>query len=425
MAAARPPGPADAVDLADFANLLDPLRRWSVEYGDVVRFATTDGDDCYSVCAPELAGHVLRRNHRNYTRGLGVERVRLLLPGGLLVDEGERWLRHRMLAQPVFHRRTVAGLAELSHRQARAVRDRWVERARSAAAIDVTAGTSQFALGCIVDALLGAPPAAGDPFAGLANDVTRDLAFARRFRALRPAIGALIDRRGAAAAPEADLLAMLLGARDPDGAPPTRDELIDAVSTFVIAGHETTATALTWIWVLLAQHPQAEARLHRELDAARAQGAGDAELLGLPYLGQVIDEALRLYPPVWLLTRRAIAADRLGEFDIAAGAQVFIPLALLLRHPQLWDNPDAFLPERFAAGAPARHPLAYLPFGIGPRRCIGEHVALLDLRCHVAHVAGALALRLADEQPVGIDPQVNLRPAGRVTMHGRLRGGWA
>ena len=419
--AAHPPGPPGTVDLAELPNLLEPLRRWAVEYGDVVRFVTTDGEECYSVCAPELADHVLRRNHRNYTRGYGVERVRLMLPGGLLVDDGERWLRHRTLAQPLFHRRTVAGLAELSHRQARAIRDEWIARVRTGAPLDVTAGTSQFALGCIVEALLGAQPPGGHPFLGLAGDLTRDLAFARRFRGLRQATGALLDRRAAAAAAEPDLLAMLLGARDAASEPPTRDELIDAVLTVLVAGHETTATALTWIWVLLAQHPEAEARLHRELDAARAGGAGDAELLALPYLGQVIDEALRLYPPVWLATRRAIAADRIGDFDIGAGAQVFIPLAVVLRHPRLWDHPDAFLPERFAADAPARHPLAYLPFGAGPRRCIGEHLAVLDLRCHVAHVASALAFRLSDPAAVDIDPQVNLRPRGRVTMTGRIR----
>jgi len=380
------PGPREPIELDALPELLTPLRRWAADHGDVVRFTTTDGGEGYSITSPELAEHVLRRNARNYVRGHGVDRVRLLVRGGMLVAEGEAWLRHRALARPLFQRDALAGIVDRIRGEAVATAGAWA--AASGTAIDVTAGTSAFALRCIVHGLLGVRDAG--PLGELANDAARDLGFARRFRALRPIVGAMIDR----------------GEVSGDG---TRDELVDHVLTLVLAGHETTASTLVWIWTLLAAHPAVEARLHAELAAGP---------VGLPFLDRVIAEALRLYPAVWLLTRRALGPDRFGDVEVAAGAQVFVPLYLVLRHPAHWPDPDAFDPDRFLDPAP-RHPLAYAPFGVGPRSCVGEHLARLELREHVAAVAARVALR--PTAPVELDPQINLRPRGPVTMTVRAR----
>ncbi|MEO8548774.1 MAG: cytochrome P450 [Kofleriaceae bacterium] len=362
-------------------ELLTPLRSWHAAFGDLVRFVTTDGAEGYSITSPELGEHVLRRNARNYVRGHGVDRVRLLVRGGMLVDEGEAWRRHRALARPLFQRDALAGIEERIRREARVTAASWT--AAAGTAIDVARGTSEFALRCIVHALLGVRDTS--PLDELAGDAARDLGFARRFRALRPSVGSMIDR----------------GEITGDG---TRDELVDHVLTLVLAGHETTASTLVWIWTLLAAHPAIEARLHAELAAATP---------GLPYLERVIAEALRLYPAVWLLTRRALGPDRFGDVEVAAGAQVFVPLYLVLRHPAHWPDPEVFDPDRFAAATP-RHPLAYAPFGVGPRSCVGEHLARLELREHVAAVAARIVLR--PTAPVELDAQINLRPRGPVRM---------
>jgi cytochrome P450 len=307
------------------------------------------------------------------------------------------------------------------HRQARALRDEWTAAARAGAAIDVTTGTSEFALRSLLEALFGEPVADGDALLALARDHARDLGFARRFRALRPHCARRIDDALAAGRAHA-LLSLLAVARDDVGAPFTADERIDEVMTFVVAGHETTATALTWALLLLAEHADAASMLHRELDAALARGATDDELLELPALRCVLDEALRLHPPVWLVSRRARNADVLRGHAIRPGAQVYVPIWLLHRHPAFWDHPERFSPRRFAADASLRHAPAYLPFGLGPRHCIGGQFALLDMRCLLAHVAAALELQRVDARPVEGEAQINLRPRGPVVMRARVRG---
>ncbi len=407
------PGPAAAVDLLAFETLLEPLGAWFEQYGDVTRFTTEDGEG-YSLCSPELASLVLREHARSFVRGWGVERVRLVLPGGLLVDEGAAWKRHRALARPLFHHQWLEALPTRAHHYAKRTRDAWVQASHRGETIDVTTDTSLLALRCVLDALFGADAAEHSPLLALAHEHRRDLAFARRFRAYRPWVRELVAGRAA----QGSFLHSLVHAEAVDGAPFSTEELVDQVLTFVIAGHETTASTLTWVWIMLARHPAAASRLHHELDLARTQGASDEDCCRLPYLRAVVDETLRLYPPVWLLTRRAIANVRLGDFDIAPGSQVFVPLSFVLRHPRHWSDPNTFEPERFF-DLSSRHPLAFAPFGVGPRRCVGEQLARLDIRCLVAQVASVLELSLDAE--VGVDAQVNLRPRGVVRMTPHLR----
>jgi cytochrome P450 len=226
-------------------------------------------------------------------------------------------------------------------------------------------------------------------------------------------------RRAAEAEEHLDFLAMLMSARDKEtGAPMSERELIDEVMTLVVAGHETTASALNWTWYLLALHPEVEARLHAEIDASRAVSAASlAQMEALPYTQQVVSEALRLYPPGWLLSRRALDADVLAGFEIPAGADVLFSPYLLHRHPRFWADPDAFRPERFAAENEAERPrFAYMPFAAGPRHCIGETFALYEMLMHLYKVARRYRLTYLPTEPVELEAQINLRTKNPLYM---------
>ena len=197
-------------------------------------------------------------------------------------------------------------------------------------------------------------------------------------------------------------------------------ELIDEIMTLIVAGHETTASGLNWTWYLLSQHPQAEARLHAELDAAPEPPAPSlVQMEALAYTQQVINEALRLYPPGWLLSRRTIEADVLGGYPVPAGTNVLLPLYLVHRHPRFWKNPDAFDPERFAPEHEAERPrFAYMPFAAGPRHCIGETFALYEMLMHLYKVARHYRLVYLPDKPLELEAAINLRT--RHPLHMRL-----
>jgi cytochrome P450 len=204
---------------------------------------------------------------------------------------------------------------------------------------------------------------------------------------------------------------MLMSARDKDsGAPMSERELIDELMTLVVAGHETTASALNWTWYLLASHPDTQQRLHAEVTAAPAYEAPSLdEMEALPYTTYVVNEALRLYPPGWVLSRRSIESDVLGGYELPPGANVLIPLYILHRHPRFWKDPDLFWPERFAPEHEAERPrFAYMPFAAGPRHCIGETLAVYEMLVHVYKVARRYRLGLVAGKPE-LEAQINLR----------------
>jgi cytochrome P450 len=205
---------------------------------------------------------------------------------------------------------------------------------------------------------------------------------------------------------------MLMNARDKETGDPMSDrQLIDEVMTLVVAGHETTASGLNWTWYLLSQHPQADERLHAEVRAAPQMTAPSlAQMETLSYTQQIVNEALRLYPPGWLLSRRAIGADVLAGYPIAPGTDLLLSPYLLHRHPRYWSEPDAFRPERFAPEHEADRPrFAYMPFAAGPRHCIGETFALYEMLVHLYKVARRFSLTYASNEPIELEAQINLR----------------
>jgi cytochrome P450 len=232
-------------------------------------------------------------------------------------------------------------------------------------------------------------------------------------------IARVIEERRTLSVQDDDLISMLLGARDADtGKGMENQEIYDEIRTILMAGHETTATGLGWTFYALSQHPEVRRRLRDELERVLAGRTPTlADLSNLPYLRQVIDESLRVYPPIWGYTRDAIKDDEIGGYHIPGGSTVFLCPFATHRHPEFWSNPDAFDPERFAPGADANRPrYAYFPFGGGPRQCIGLHMAIMQMQIVVAMVTQRYDVDVVPGYPVEYGRLVSLRPLRGLVM---------
>ena len=423
-----PPVAAAEFDVGSTDDSLERMIQLFAEHGDIYRvYVPARKAYTYVVHHPEDIKRILVSNHRNYTKGVGLDRVKILLGNGIMTSEGEFWRRQRMMMQPLFHRRVVGGFAETIAAATDALLERWEELARRGESVNLTEEMSELTLKIVLRAIFGrdlermSTELGGNPFEVVTKEQARNLQFAYKFRSLTRLVAGLIARRRTDGEEHFDYVAMLMSARDKEtGAPMSERELIDEIMTLIVAGHETTASGLNWTWYLLAQHPQVEAKLHAEIDAAAQADARAPSLLQLerlPYLRQVIDEALRLYPPGWVLSRRTIGPDVLCGYTIAAGTNVLLPLYLLHRHPRYWPEPDQFRPERFAPEHEAERPrFAYMPFAAGPRHCIGETFALYEMQMHVQRVARRLRLVHVPGPPLALEALINLRTRHPVIM---------
>jgi cytochrome P450 len=402
------------------------------------------------VAHPDLAREVLVTQQRRFVRGYAHRGLRLLLGDGLLTSEGELHRRQRRLAQPAFHRERIAAYARAMTAAAERWDARWQAQAPpgGTATVDVFADMMAVTLAIAGETLFGAQVegTAADVSAAM-TDVLRaaplvffplarhalvlPIPIATRYRAARARLDAVVfgiiaERRRARAAGEAegdDLLAMLLDATDPEdpGATPMSDaQLRDEVMTLFLAGHETTAAALTWTWVLLATAPDAEARLHAELDAVLGRGAAARaptfdDLPRLPYTRMVLAEAMRLRPPAYAVGRLCTERTTVGGFTIEPGWGVVTSPWLVHHDARWWPEPERFLPERWATEDAERPRLAYFPFGAGPRLCIGEQFAWTEAMLVLATLARRWRVRVAEPGAVGLRGAITLRPSGAVS----------
>jgi cytochrome P450 len=405
-----PPGPVAKYDTAQ--DLLSWMGEHLRQFGDIYK-ASVFGASVYVVAAPEYAEHVLRKNWQNYVKGQAIKRVALLLGNGLMVSEGESWKSQRRMIQPAFHRDAMATLIDVVTSANIALRQKWEQAALANASVNVTRDLSLMVLQVVLVAIFGEDYAAAAPhFSMLSGEPTRDLRFAQAFRSLGKIVMQVVARRRKEAIKHGDILGLLLEARDRDSGQAMPDrQLVNEIMTLIVAGHETTASSLNWLWYLLSQHPAVEEKLSHELDGFRADEP--LKLDDLPrfsYTRQVIDEALRLYPPGWLMTRKALADDHLGDYFVPAGTEIYISPYFIQRNPALWEAPERFDPDRFGPDRPQdRHPLAMLPFSAGPRNCIGEAFARIEIQIHLMIVAKRLRLRSAETKPPELEADVNLR----------------
>jgi cytochrome P450 len=425
-APAVPPGPAEPIPIAEIRR--DPLsflRRLTAEYGDVTRHETEDGP-VVTVNRADLARHVLRGRDRNYVKSGTPDDAMLtpLLGRGLLTSEGETWKRQRRITQPAFDRARVEGLGALIVDEALAQLERWRPAIESGAPVRLDHDLSSLTLAVVSRAILGSDVSGiGRGFGEAVDTVNRFMghydpllpgeegaearaAFGKALRFLDGLVGLLVAGRRASGESADDLLGRLLEVGFDER------EIRDQVLTMLMAGHETTAKALGWTTYLLDHHHDVAAQL--DADLARVLGDRDpvaADLAELPLLANVVAESLRLYPPVWLISRKALADDVLGGYLVTAGTLVCVSPYLLHRHPDYWDDPERFDPGRFGeARSSGRPEFAYIPFSGGPRRCIGERLALFEAQLVLATLRRHVDIRLVPEHPVEAEALVTLRP---------------
>jgi cytochrome P450 len=386
--------------------------------------------------------HVRRvlQNPRIYGKQtVSYRRLRLLLGLGLLTSDGDFWLRQRRIAQPAFHKDRIAGFGAAMARAATALADRWQTLAERGEAIDLGAEMTRVTLSIVCETLLGGDVGdAGERVSRsftVLNEITSDrlnqlmplplwvpTAPNRHYRAalaeLDQTVYEIIARRRASDEETHDLLSMLMRARDVEtGAAMTDRQLRDEVTTILLAGHETTAVALTWAFYLLSQNPDAERRLHQELaEVLDGREPALADLDRLPWTRQVIDETLRLYPPVWGMDRSVHADDELDGYHVRRGISVLISPWVMHRSPSLWSEPEAFRPERFAPGETEVPRYAYFPFLGGPRQCIGSGFAMMEAQLLLATLAQRWRLELSPGARVEPLPLLTLRPKCTVSM---------
>jgi cytochrome P450 len=415
----RPPGPATPVSLGIDPATLQTLESACRTYGNIVAFTRPNGRLAYFVNEPAEIRRLLVRRHANTVKGPGFERVKMLLGNGLIVSDGEVWRRSRTMIQPAFSRANVQRLIMLMVHCCEKRAKRWAAAAKAGEVLNITRETSDFALELILRSIFGADYdrfvlADGlNPFSFLSDDSTRDLRVVLKVRELRSMVlGIIAERRRDSSTREYDFLGAYVAARDKAGKPFDDTELLDELMTLVIAGYETSAGTLNWAWYLLARHPH----LHEALVAEAAElipdpsEVNDTSVAGMHYAQALLEETLRLYPPVWLFTRRATADDVLGDFDLPAGTDIYLSPYVLHRSAEFWPDPGIVDPMRFDADSIARKgELPYFPFSLGPRRCLGEYFSFLEMKIHLGLLSQKFSMQLLENAEPSLDLGINLR----------------
>lgn len=436
---ARPPGPKGSFllgNLPDFArDILGYLTRCAREYGDIVYLRLASWD-VYLLSHPDLIDVVLRQERGNFVKHRFFWRhVKGIFGNGLLTSEGDFWLRQRRLAAPAFHPDRIAAYGDVMVRYADRLADGW----RDGEVRDVHREMMKVTMEIVSKTLFDADVERDVEEVGAAFDVVLKEIATRVRRPLRipdaiPTPGNLRYRRGveildrvvnrfiaerrARPGDRGDLLSMLMSARDDDGAAMSDRQLRDELVTLFLAGHETTAIVLSWTWHLLAQHPLVRDRLVAELfGELQRRPATVADLPRLPYVDAVLKEAIRLYPPAYLLGREAVAGCEMGGWRIPAGATIYMSPWVLHRDPRWFASPEKFLPERWLDGLAARLPrFVYFPFGGGPRICIGDRFATMEAALVLATIARRFRLERTSEAEIVPFPSITLRPEGGVPL---------
>jgi cytochrome P450 len=404
-----PPGPAEKYDPSE--DLLRWMERQFNQFGSIYR-ASIYGTDVYVINDPEHVDHVLRINWRNYKRGQAIKRIRFLLGNGLIVSEGEFWKSQRRMIQPAFHDKAIGALINVFSAANIELLKKWKDAAQKRESVNITNDLSHMVLKVTLTSIFGDDYQQVAPhFNILSDESARDLQFAQRFTPLRKIVSGVIGQRRSENRTATDILGMLLAARDAKGQAMPDSQLVHEIITLIVAGHETTAITLNWTWHLLSKNAEVQEKLSSELNAVPESGSPQiGDLAKFVHTRQVIEETLRLYPALWLMTRAAVNDDRLGDYFVPAGTEIYISPYLIQRHPAFWEEPHRFNPDHFGPdGSRTRHPMTMIPFSAGPRKCIGESFARIEMQIHLMTIAKHLRLRSAGEQSIELEAGVNLR----------------
>lgn len=404
------------------------------EYGDVVplRFGIRSA---YLISDPALIERVLVTDHRYFHKGRALQRSKPLFGNGLLTSEGDFWRRQRKLIQPAFHRERITAYAEIMVDQMLRHSADWREGQTLDMHSEMMQATMQIALKTLFGAESTEAARTIQALHEAQGEFSRFISYivllphwfptpitprlGRAIRALDAVVYGMIRDRRASGENRGDLLSMLLRAQDEeDGATMTDRQLRDEVLTLFLAGHDTTALTLTWTLMLLAQNPEAEARLHAELDEVLAGRTPTVEdRAQLKYTEQVIQESMRLYPPAYAIGRMATQQYSLDGLKIAPGATLLMSPWVVHRDPRWFSAPERFDPDRWAGDAARALPrFAYFPFGGGPRICIGNTFAMMESVLLLATLAQRFRFRLVPDQEIVLQAAVTLRPRNGLKM---------
>ncbi len=384
---------------------------------------------------PEYAKYVLVDNNKNYHKSLAYDMLKLLLGNGLLTSEGEFWKKQRRLAQPAFHKQKLADLTAMMVRKAQQEVDSLKPKLQSGEYFDVAPQMTNLTLEIISEAIfsngvddkadlisrqitllnqyatdkLNAPIRLPALFPTPAN--VKEL---KAIKILDKIIFDIIDKRRKEGISKSDLLSMLLDAKDEEtGEAMNNRQLRDEVMTIFIAGNETTANAMAWTLYLLSQNPEAEEKMIHEIDTKLDAGVelDFNSVMGFQYVRQVIDESMRLFPPAWIVGRRNTEEDEIGGYRIRKGTNVLMPIWYLHRSEKYWDEPLKFKPERFAPEKKNNiDRYVYFPFGGGPRLCIGNNFAIMEMQIILIKLYRNYKFRLQENFVVEPEPLITLRP---------------
>ncbi|MBX3085112.1 MAG: cytochrome P450 [Anaerolineae bacterium] len=403
------------------------------QYGDVVQLQLL-GIHAYQVNRPDYIQEILVHQADKFHKGPGLKRVgKATLGTGLLTSEDAAHKRQRQLVQPSFHHARIAAYGDVMVDHTLRMLERW----QGQPTVNIDREMNRLTLGIVAKTLFDAD--VSDDADEIGTIITRAIHVAsaqvtkaglfnwlptraKREREegiakLNSVIYGFIEERRRSGVDKGDLLSMLLLSVDEQGGMSTRQARDEAMTLF-IAGHETTANALAWTWYLLAQHPAVEAKLHQELDAVLAGRAPTAkELANLPYTEMIIKESMRLYPPAWLMSRRAVSDVTIDGKTFPKGT-IFLMSQYVMHHDaRYFPDPDAFLPERFTADFEKNLPrYAYFPFGAGPRICIGNGFAMMEARLILATMAQRYQFALTTSDKVETEPLITLRPKQPIVM---------
>ena len=443
-----PPGPPRRATLSLFAKLasdrLSLMSSAAAQYGDAVR-VRIGPKTLYIFNHPDHAKHVLADNAANYHKGIGLIQARRALGNGLLTSEGELWRKQRSVIQPAFQHKRIAAQAGIIAEEAMALISR-LRAYQDGEQVDVTREMTGLTLGVLgrtlLDADLGAFGSLGESFEAVQDQAMFEMVSLSmvpmwvplpkqlRFRRARQEQQQVVDqlvagRAGRPGGPADDVLSRLIASTSHEadaqvGQQRMRDELV----TLLLAGHETTASTLSWTFYLIDRHPEVWKRLHAEAASVLEDRLPRYEdLARLTYTSMVIEEVMRLYPPVWILTRLAQQEDEIGGYHVPANSDVLISPYTLHRHPRFWDAPERFDPDRFDPEISANRPrYSYIPFGAGPRFCVGNHLGMMEAVFVVAMVARDLRLTKVPGYRVVPQPMLSLRIHGGLPMTVRAAG---
>jgi cytochrome P450 len=416
-------------------RLFDQLHH---EFGDIVRMQ--GGPYCvHLITQPSHIKHILLDNHKNYSLSGNFDETVPVLGKGLTTNSGPTWLRQRRMVQSAFHRQHVMAYAEVISTTADAALAAWMAAAQSQKPLQIDEAVFQINRRILGKLLFSVDFNNDDPFLA-AFDVVRKVSIDRvrsmvtlppgkKYKKAIATLDAFTyrqirERRADGASTKTDILSLLMTAYDEEtGESMTDTELHDELMTLFFAAYEDVANAVGWAWYLLDRNPEMQSQLYAEIDGVLGDRLPAAtNIAQLPYLTMVVNETLRLYPPTWSLLRDVINDDIVGGYHIPAGSTVLFNVYLTHRLPEFWDNPEAFDPERFLPERSAGRPrYAYLPFGGGPRQCIGNELALMEIKLIIARMAQMYRFKLASAAPLRIEALTSLRARDGVWMRMQAR----